>query len=494
MSPNTMPTREAIAAEARPCDSARIAQRSWAVVPLRERLGVLRKVRALAANCAEELAESSGRTRGRPSAEVLTAEVLPWLDAIRFLEDNAERLLAPKRLGSRHRPLWLSRVSTSIYREPVGVTLIIAPGNYPLLLGGVQTVQALAAGNAVLFKPAAGCSAVANRLSELFGAAGLPENLFVVLGESVQEAESAIEQKVDKIILTGSAKTGHAVLRRAAETLTPVVAELSGCDAVLIRDDADLDLAARALHFGLELNSSATCIAPRRVFVARRIAERFEARLAQDLASRPTFPAKPEVAARLLPLIEDALAGGATLLSSMSDSVAVTLPVVIAGARTDAALLWEEVFAPVLTLVVFDNDDEAIELINRCPYALGATVFSRDLKAALSLASRIQAGVVSINDMIAPTADPRVPFGGRRRSGFGVTRGAEGLLEMTAVKVVTETSGTSRPHFQTPKPDQAQLFAGYIRAAHANRLVDRWAGLTRLWNAALRLRKKDSSS
>ncbi|HKI68776.1 MAG TPA: aldehyde dehydrogenase family protein, partial [Verrucomicrobiae bacterium] len=133
--------------------SARSAQGRWSQVSLKRRLSLIRELRRLIAENASQLAEASARVRQRPIGESLTTEIVPLAEACRFLEREAGKILTPRRLGSRHRPVWLSGVTTEILREPIGVVLIIGPGNYPLLLPGVQLIQALAAGNAVLLKP-----------------------------------------------------------------------------------------------------------------------------------------------------------------------------------------------------------------------------------------------------------------------------------------------------------------------------------------------------
>ena len=470
---------------------AREAQRQWGGVSLRRRLSILRRAREVFAADAERLAELSAATRERPVAEVLASEVLPMLEAIRYLEHAAESLLKPQILGSKWRPLWLAAVRSEIHREPLGVVLIVAPSNYPLLLAGVQALQALAAGNAVLIKPAPGCSAVAAAFCDLLYAAGLPANTCLSLGDSADEVETSFREGVDKVVLTGSAETGRTVLRLAAETLTPVVAELSGCDAMLVCEDADLELTTDALLFALRLNNGATCIAPRRIYVARRIAENLEANLATAVAQLPQAPAPQAMARRLQPLIADALERGAEFISGGDRESSLVFPITLSGVSKDSKLLNEEVFAPVLSLVIYDSLEEAVELVNGCAFGLGASIFTCDVAAAKRLASQLKVGVITINDVIMPTADPRLPFGGRRRSGFGVTRGAEGLLEMTAVKVITSTRGKSRPHYRPARDGEAALFAGYISAVHAGSWRLRWQGVQRLWRAAQSLRKRN---
>jgi acyl-CoA reductase-like NAD-dependent aldehyde dehydrogenase len=252
--------------------------------------------------------------------------------------------------------------------------------------------------------------------------------------------------------------------------------ELSGCDAVIVRDDADLDLATRALAFGLRLNDGATCMSPKRVFVARRVATELEGRLSHWLsveASRGSQVRTPIASAhavaalpvteRLRSLLEEALALGSHFIAGdIRGDGSVDLPVVLAGVPAQVRLLREDVFAPVLAIVTVADDHEALLRANDCPFALAASVFTRDEIAGRALAGRIHAGVVTVNDLILPTADARLPFGGQKHSGFGVTRGAEGLLELTRPKVVTVSRSRFRPAFDAPGEGDEALFKAYL--------------------------------
>jgi acyl-CoA reductase-like NAD-dependent aldehyde dehydrogenase len=480
--------------------AARIAQTRWAKTPVRQRLRALRELRSLIARHAGALAEASASARARPAVEALTAEVLPLAEACRFLERNAERLLAPEHHGWRDRPLWLTGVRGEIHREPLGVVLIIGPGNYPLLLPGVQMLQAVVAGNAVWLKPGIGGTAAASVLHVLMIRAGIPAELVTVLSESTEAARAAIAAGPDKVLFTGSAAIGEEILAQLAPGLTPSVMELSGCDAVIVRADADLDLTAKALAFGLQLNNGATCMAPRRVFVAQSIATELEGRLArvfnsstrhirerdsrkQRAGACPGEPAiiSPAAAQRLRPLLDEALLHGAHFIAGrISLDGSITAPVVIAGVSPRARLLREDVFLPVLCFVTVADDDEAVLRTNECPYALGASIFSVNETAARVLAARIHAGVVTINDLIVPTADARLPFGGCNRSGFGVTRGADGLRELTRPKVVTISRGRFRPALEKGHLDDAKVFDSYLQLTHARGLKVRWSALVKL--------------
>ena len=191
---------------------ARLAQAALGQTSIRARLQIVRRLRFLIAVQGQALVAAVGCRRGRTPADTLATEVIPLADACRFLEREAARLLRPRRLGRRGRPLWLAGAEAEIRREPLGVILILAPGNYPLFLPGVQLLQALAAGNAVLLKPAPGCTAPIAVLIDLLRNAGLPSDLVQLLHEDVAGARAAIAQGVERVVLTGSAETGRGVL------------------------------------------------------------------------------------------------------------------------------------------------------------------------------------------------------------------------------------------------------------------------------------------
>ena len=441
----------------------RSAGQAWAALGVTARLAVIGRLRRSIACDPAVLAA----TVARNPADTLVAEVLPLAEAARFLLRRAPALLAPRRLRGG-RPLWLFGVRTSIHREAFGAVLILAPGNYPLFLPGAQALQALAAGNAVCVKPAPGCEAPMQALADLLRQAGLPAGVFHVLPADFGEA--AVRMGFDHIVLTGSAETGQRVLAAAANTLTPTVMELSGSDAVLVLPGADLELVASCLAYGLRLNGGATCIAPRRVFVTEPDAAALEAKLLARLPAIPPTVVPPGVAGRLSALVRQAVADGARLASEGEGR-----PTVVAAARPGMTLLGEDVFAPWLALVPVASPEAALAAAADCPYALGASVFGPP-GAAQAMARRVRAGSVCVNDLIVPTADPRLPFGGRGRSGFGTTRGAEGLLSMTVVKTVSERRGRLRPHLAPATDSDADTFAAMTALLHGDRRT-RWRAL-----------------
>jgi aldehyde dehydrogenase (NAD+) len=449
--------------------AARAGQVEWAGRPLSERLACLRRARLQLAEKPRRLASLVPRA---DQAETLAAEVLPLLDAMRYLEVSSRRVLRERRAGPRGRPQWLWGTAVWTRHEPVGVVLVIGPANYPLMLPGIQLLQALAAGNAVFVKPAPGCSACLEQLRQVLVESGVPSAVLQMCGESPAEAEAAISAGVDKVFLTGSAETGRVVLRRLSDCGTPAVMELSGCDAVHVLEGASEQLVSSCVAFGLAFNGSCTCMAPRRLFVREFQADSLIAGIGRELAVRGvaeqllTGPS----AERAAVAVRDALAAGAVLrlgrLDMTSGRCQLYGPVILDHVRPELEAARMDVFVPVLSVLRTADEDAAVRLSAECPYALSAAVFGRAL-ACRRYARRLDAGCVVINDMIVPTADPRVAFGGRHRSGFGVTRGAAGLLEMTQLKTVVRGRGFFRPHLDRPTPADAEVLEHLIGLEHS---------------------------
>ena len=452
---------------------ARAAQRVWAKYAIGEKLAMLRRIRARLSERAGDLAVE-GSCPGHSVYEVLAAELLPLMEACRFLERNAECILSTRVLGSAGKPLWLGSVEGQIRREPLGVVGVISPSNYPLFLGAVQVLQAIVAGNAVVWKPALGCAEVARSFLSVLLECGLPRGVLHVLSDSEEKGRELVEQDLDKVFFTGSHDVGVRVAGAISGRAVPLVAELSGCDAMFVREDAEMPRVGAALRFGLGFNKSRTCIAPRRVFVARKVAAEFERVLSETVASLPCSPVAERDRVRLAAVLSQARAAGVRFLHGAEggDLHHPTTPVVAFVDRECAALFHGDFFFPVLSVMHVADDAEAIAADARCPYALGATIFTRSESAAEHLASNIRAGCIVVNDVIVPTADPRIPFGGSLRSGHGVTRGAEGLLEMTRVKVVQTRHGGIPPHLSGEAPPPALLLA-LIRVLHGGTLRGR---------------------
>ena len=445
----------------------------WNACSHRQRCKVVAKARHEIAAMAERLVELCTTDQRPEPVETVSAELLPLCSALRFVGSKGPRILKSRGVGFLGRPLWLLGVSSEVHRQPLGKVLILAAWNYPLLLPGVQMAQALAAGNSVLLKPAPGCEAVSALLVDAFYRAGVPQSVLTLLGSETQAAQDAIDSGVDLVVLTGGTQTGRSVMARCAEKLTPSIMELSGCDALVVGPGANLDRVAGAIAFGLSINGGATCIGPRRIIVSPESHPQLVAAIRDRIADLPLATLHPSARAAASNLVHDAIVRGAVdCITGEKPAIAATIeqirPTVLDGVGRDWPIASADIFAPVASILVADNDDKIVEIVNGCRYRLAAAVFGSAAWAS-RLAGRLDVGHVSINDVIFPTADPRVPFGGCGSSGFGVTRGAEGLLAMTRPKVVARHRGPIYMHLMPRKETDFATLMRMLKFLHGGR-------------------------
>ncbi len=455
-------------------------QERWGALAVAKRLKVLRSARHALATSSMELVDAIPSTLARSRADSYASEVLPLLAACEFLEREAAAILQPRWLGPDGLPFWLGGLDTVVERVPFGEVLVIGPSNYPLFLPGVQALQALAAGNSVVWKPGRGGAAVADVFANAMRTAGLPDHLLRVTDESV---EAGVEEMLtaDKVFFTGSAQAGREVLRLAAEMVTPVVAELSGCDAVVVLPSADVERVVAALGFGMRFNGSATCMAPRRLLLIGPGHERLIERLKVEFAALPAVAVAGRE--RLTELLDGARAEGAIIHGELGK------PVLVLNALPEMEIARSDIFAPVLTVLHVEQRKELFELDRLCPFALTAAVFGEE-KEAREIGAKLRVGTVIVNDLIVPTADPRVPFGGRRGSGFGVTRGREGLLEMTVAKTTSVRTSKGMRHYEQTGAAHEAMFRGLVEMSHGSGVRVRWNGMRQMVSAAMRLKEK----
>lgn len=456
------------------------ARLDWVSASVEERLRVVRSARQHMAARAEDFAAAISPNLARTNADTLVTELLPLLDACKFLERYAPRLLAPRRLGRKGRPLWLSGVVAEIHREPLGQVLVIGPSNFPLFLPGVQTMQALVAGNTVIWKPGAGGGAVAKLVADILLDAGLPMGALTVTDESVEAARCALSAAPDKVVFTGSATSGQSVLTELAGTATPAIVELSGADAIVVTPSANLSQVAKAVAFGLHLNGGAVCMSPRRLFATPSTLTELRPLLDAELTKVPAVKLDGTTAARLREMLNEAIRDGAEVIGVLDPQAQG--PLLVEHATATMSITSSDMFAPVISMIAAESMLHVPELYARCPYALTVSIFcnKKDEKKARVLSKTLKAGTVLINDVIAPTADPRVPFGGRGASGYGVTRGAEGLLEMTAVKTLLIRRSGAMRHLDATIEEDTPMFAALIRSIHGRGLATRWTALKQL--------------
>ena len=437
-----------------------------------------------------ELARSDQRIE---DIETVASELIPLADALDWIRRRGAKTLADRKVGILGRPAWMWGVRSVVQRAPLGRVLVLGTWNYPIFLTGVQIAQALAGGNSVLVKPATGTEALTTRLIELFHQAGVPREALVAIGSDTQSAINAMSAEhgdIDLVVLTGSAATGRKVLQQAAETLTPAIMELSGVDAVNSLPGTDWNRLTKAVEFGLMFNSGATCIGPRRLMFEigdEQAQQAIRADLVDRLKQLDPVTVHPAAREAVASAIESAVEEGATDLVGNFDTEklrrdGVMFPVVLSGVDQNAPILQTDLFAPVVSLLPMPEIESAIELVNESPYRLAASVFGPK-RSAQAFAEKLSVGCVTVNDLVAPTADPRLPFGGRGDSGFGVTRGPEGLLAMTTPKVIAVRNSSIAPHLSTRNDSDADLLSGVLQIKHGKTLRQRVAAVARVVQA-----------
>lgn len=379
------------------------------------------------------VSEETGKPRGDAQLEaVLAIEHLAWA------AKHARKVLAPRR---RSPGLLLFNQAASVEYQPLGVVGVIGPWNYPVYtpLGSVS--YALAAGNAVVFKPSEFTPGVGKWLADTFAEA-VPEHPVLQLVTGFGETGAALTKAgVDKVAFTGSAATGKKVMAAAAETLTPVVIEAGGKDPLIVDADADLAAAADATVWGAFSNAGQTCAGVERVYVHERVYDDFVARVvakAQQIDAGEqygpmTMPAQRDVVRRH---IDEALAAGGKALVGGRDAVGerYVRPTVLVDVPEDCSAVREETFGPTVTIAKVASMDEAVERSNDSPYGLGSTVFSK--ARGMELARRLRTGQTAINAPLSFAGIASLPFGGSGESGFGRIHGPEGLREFARPKSI----------------------------------------------------------
>jgi acyl-CoA reductase-like NAD-dependent aldehyde dehydrogenase len=386
----------------------------------------------------EEIAAAIRSETGKPPAEALT-EVVVSVDLIRFYASKAERHLRPRRV----QPGWMLWKRAWVGREPYGVVGAITPWNYPFVLPMDCVTPAIFAGNAVVIKPSEFTPAAALLIPELCREAGLPEGLVQVVTGDGSAGRALVDSGVDRLVFTGSTRTGKQIMASAAERLTPVTLELGGKDAAIVLEDADIERAARGVVFGALFNAGQTCLSIERIYVARGVHDAFARRvvtLVEDLrvGHDSDVDVGPLVTDAQVAVVErhvrDALEKGARVLAGgrrQEPGSSVFLPTVLVGVGSSMDVVSEESFGPLLPIIAVEDDEDAVRHCNESGYGLFASVWTRDRARGIRIARRLRTGGGSVNDVLAHYGVAGLPMGGVGLSGFGSRRGLQALDEMS---------------------------------------------------------------
>jgi aldehyde dehydrogenase (NAD+)/betaine-aldehyde dehydrogenase len=430
----------------RAVDAARAALNGdWGKTPATERSRLLHALAdAIAAN-RKELTELESRNIGKASSSV-KAEVFGAVENFRFFAS------AIAGIAGRSNPIGGSLLFYSL-KEPVGVAAQIVPWNYPLLMTTWKLAPALAAGCAVVLKPDPQTPLTALRLAELATEVGFPAGAInIVTGDGPTTGAYLVKHPgVDKVAFTGSTKTGGEIMRLASDPIKRVTLELGGKSPNLVFADADLDSAIPSSVWSIFYAAGQSCEARSRVLVERSIYDDFVTQFAEKAkAVKMGDPLDPDTQMgslisqshreRVHGFVDRARnAGGEVLTGGEPGEHAFYPPTVVAGLENTAEIAQEEVFGPVVTIIPFEDEKDAIRLANDVKYGLMATVWTGDAARGHRVAARIKSGTVGIN--MPYTAFPGIPFGGYKQSGFGRELGVDALeLYLETKSVIVSTS------------------------------------------------------
>jgi acyl-CoA reductase-like NAD-dependent aldehyde dehydrogenase len=430
-------------------ERARKAQAEWWAMGVAGRNRVLKRVQQVMLDRADEIARVVSAENGKPRCEAVTM-ILPVAEAINYYTKLAKKF----ERGVKTSPTQLfTGAKARVHYYPRGVAGFIMPWNFPFELGMKHMVPALAAGNACIQKPSEFNPLIGELILGIYRQAGVPDGV-VQMVYGFAEVGAALIDNVDVICFIGSPQTGKRIMARAAEKLIPVILEMGGNDAAIVRSDADIDRTARGIVTGACLNAGQTCVSVERVYahsdVAKPLTDKiveYASKLRQgatdyyDLGPIKWAPQREVYEAQLADAVEK---GAKVLLGGQAieeHGGVYWPPTVLTNVNHDMEIMKEETFGPFIPIMEVSGDEEALRLANDCDYGLGGSVWTQDSDAGEELARRVRAGSVMVNGAAASAGCPTLPFGGDGLSGVGRALGEMGYINYTSPRSIMRMPG-----------------------------------------------------
>jgi acyl-CoA reductase-like NAD-dependent aldehyde dehydrogenase len=420
--------------------AARDAFPKWKKLDLAERAEYMRRLGRVMRKNREEYARLVTEEMGKPVRQSL-AEVEKCAWVCDYYAERAEVFLRDEIVPTEFRKSFVSF-------EPLGVVASIMPWNFPFWQVMRFAVPALTAGNVGVLKHSSVCLGTAIKLEQAFRDAGFPENVFQSVIGDYRVGEALVQANIDAVSVTGSVNTGKRVAELASQDLKKFVLELGGSDPFVVLEDADLSQAAYMATQSRLLNTGQSCIAAKRFIVVKEVADKFTKLFVEDtqaevvgdpLDSKTTVGPLVRDSQRqaLAKQVDDARGKGGRVLTGgqpVRRDGFFYEPTIISNVNHEMDVVREEVFGPAAPVIVVDNEEEAIREANNSEFGLGASIWTNNIERGIRLARQVESGIVSVNEMVR--SDPRLPFGGIKKSGIGRELSEFGIKEFVNVKSV----------------------------------------------------------
>ena len=430
-------------------DAVAKVQPFWSQLTLRDRARYMERAAQVLIDESDQIRDLIVAEQGKPRNEAFSMEILPTIDALHWIAREGQEILADEKVPMPQ--LFLKTKQTAFIYEPLGVIGVISPWNYPWSIPFGEVALALMAGNGVVLKPASLTPLIGERIERVFARAGIPDGLVrVVHGPGTGQA--LVQSSVAKVFFTGSVEAGRDVGEACARRLKGSVLELGGKDPMVVLADANLDHAISGALWGGFANAGQTCSGIERVYVVREVADRFiegvvagaqELKVGDplrwDTAIGPMV--SREQCELVRSLVDDAVENGATLRCGGPTAPGGALhgdfygPTVLTGVTHEMRIMREEIFGPVLPIIVVDSEDEAVALANDSDFGLGASVWTSDRSRGERIARELESGMVWINDHMFSHGACQCAWGGVKESGLGRTHSKFGLYECVNIKL-----------------------------------------------------------
>ncbi len=428
---------------------SRAIQKRWVVTSIKSRLTLLKKLLYYVSDNIEDIAKVIHQETGKPKIEAINSDVIAGMGAIRFSIDVLKKVLKPKKIPFKGMKLPMRYMGRSSYivPKPVGVVGIISPWNFPFGIPFSQIIMAIAVGNSVILKPSSSTVLTGLKIGEVFEKAGFPKDLVqVVPGDGNIIGNALAKSDVDRLIFTGSVVVGKEIMKNASQRLTPVALELGDKSPMVVFNDTDLERTVNGALWNSFVNSGQVCASIKRIYVQESVYDEFVIKL-KDAVQKlrqgwnwddPNIDIGPLINKSALEKIEKhierAKEQGATIITGGKRNPDLKgyffEPTIITNVKQSDDVVQEEIFGPIIAILKFSSEEEAIRLANDTKFGLFGSVWTIDLNKGKRVAEQLTMGTVAVNNHTYTYGLPQTPWGGNKNSGFGRTHGLLGFQEL----------------------------------------------------------------